>query len=300
MRNNARELRAMLASGKTVVVPSADDPLTATMVKKLGFDGVYLGSYSGSARTIGVVDSGLISQTEMTSRIQYVSAANPEQIVFADGESGFGNPLNVARTVRMYEAAGAAAMQLNDTAQIDDRCPYIGLPEIPPVSIEEMQARIQTAQSAKTNPDFFIYCPASGATMEERVERSYAYLEAGADSVFLGWKDYRELEAFASAMSMTSKPLKVSTYPFATHHPSVQDLTDMGYKIIFFVLHTLYAAAGAEWRALRELKETGNVSESSRQFVGHDQLLELLGIDEVKAQGLEYERRLKSVGSEGI
>jgi 2-methylisocitrate lyase-like PEP mutase family enzyme len=288
MKPSAR-LRKMLDNGDAVVVPGVDDPLAAKMARELGFKAVYVGSFSNSARMLGMVDAGYITQTEMAQRVRYICEAVPDMIVFADGEHGFGNPLSLKRTINLFEHAGASGMQFNDTSQDDSRCPFIGLPDTDAVPIADMQAKIRFANAGRTDPDFLVYCPAKGSTMDEKITRARAYLGVGAGSVFGTWKDRADLKAFADGLKDLGRPLKVSCYPFVDVHPSVQELTAMGYQLIYFVLHTMYAAAQAEHLMLRELAETGNVMQSLARSIPHQRLLDVLGIDDVKREGLEFE-----------
>jgi 2-methylisocitrate lyase-like PEP mutase family enzyme len=278
----------MLDNGKAVVVPGVDDPLGAKMARELGFEAIYVGSYSASATMLGQPDAGFVTQTEMAQRIRYITDAVPDMIVFGDGEHGFGGPLNLKRTINSYEHAGASALQFNDTAQIESRCPFIGLPDTTPLPLEEMLAKIRFANQVRTDPDFLIYTPAKGDTTAERVERARAYLKAGAGSVFATWKTKDDLREFADGLKDLGRPLKSSCYPFAPQHPSVRELTEMGYQIIFFVLHPLYVAAQAVWDLLKELKETGNVTTSLQRAIPHERLLAVLGIEDVKRDGFQH------------
>ena len=282
------KLRRMLENGETVVVPGIDDPLGAKMARELGFAAAYVGSYSLSARMLGQPDAGYVTQTEMARQINYIADAVPDMIIFGDAEHGFGGPLNLKRTISLFEKAGASAMQFNDTAQIESRCPFIGLPDAEGLPLHEMEAKIRWANQVRTDPDFFIYTPAKGDTTDERVERARAYLKAGAASVFSTWKTKEDLRAFAAGLKDLGRPIKASCYPFAPEHPSVRELAAMGYQIIFFVLHPLYVAAQAEWDLLKELRDTGNVVNTLARAISHEKLLSVLGIEDVKRDGFKY------------
>ncbi len=288
MKPSAR-LRRLLENGEAVVVPGVDTPLGAKMARELGFLAVYVGSYSASATMLGQPDAGYVTQTEMAERIRYIADVVPDMIIFGDGEHGYGGPLNLKRTINLYEKAGASAMQFNDTAQIESRCPFIGLPDTEAVSLEEMVAKIKFANQARTDPDFLVYTPAKGDTNDERITRARAYLEAGAGSVFATWKTSADLKEFAHGLKDLGRPLKSSCYPFAPEHPPVGDLKAMGYQIIFFVLHPLYVAAQAEWELLKELSETGNVTNALRRAIPHEKLLAILGIEDVKRDGFQHQ-----------
>jgi len=282
------KLRRLVDNGETIVVPGIDDPLGAKMARELGFQAVYVGSYSLSARVLGQPDAGYVTQTEMARQIRYIADAVPDMIIFGDAEHGFGGPLNLRRTVNLFEKAGASAMQFNDTAQIESRCPFIGLPDVEALPIHEMEAKIKWANQARTDGDFLIYTPAKGDTIDERIGRARAYLRAGAGSVFSTWKTREELKAFAAGLKDLGRPVKSSCYPFAPEHPSVDELKGMGYQIIFFVLHPLYVAAQAEWELLKELSETGNITNSLPRAIPHEKLLAILGIEDLKRDGFQY------------
>jgi 2-methylisocitrate lyase-like PEP mutase family enzyme len=280
-------VQELLNKGEVVVVPGVEDPLTARIAERVGFKAVYIGSYGMTARMLGSPDVGLITLLEMVDRVDRVANAT-NLAIFVDGESGFGSPLNLKRTINSFEKAGAAGMQLNDSYQIESRCPYIGLPDSQVLPIKDHVARIKAANEVRTDEHFMIYSSCRGKDMTETIDRARAFLDAGAASVFHGWEKLEEMKSFVRELKDMGKPIKASCYPFANTHPSVDELADMGYQLIFFVLHSLYAAAKTELGLLQELKETGNVKGYLDRLIAHDELLDILGLNEIKQFAKRY------------
>ena len=176
-------LRQRLNSGKLVVAPGAHNGLSARLVQDAGFEAVYM-TGSGVANTLtGGADVGLLTMTEMTMMARFCAQAVNIPVI-SDADTGYGNAINVIRTVREYELAGVAAIHLEDQVN-PKRCGSIAGKEVIP--IEEACGKIRAAVDARTDPDFVIIArtDARGATgFADAVKRGQRYHEAGADMVF--------------------------------------------------------------------------------------------------------------------
>jgi 2-methylisocitrate lyase-like PEP mutase family enzyme len=178
-----RDFRARLNSGKLLVAPGAHNGLSARLVQDAGYEAVYM-TGSGVANTLtGGADVGLLTMTEMTMMARFCAQAVGIPVI-SDADTGYGNAINVIRTVREYELAGVAAIHIEDQVS-PKRCGSIAGKEV--IAIEEACGKIQAAVDARTDPDFVIVArtDARGATgFADAVKRGQRYHAAGADMVF--------------------------------------------------------------------------------------------------------------------
>ncbi|MEG2418992.1 MAG: 2,3-dimethylmalate lyase, partial [Eubacterium sp.] len=182
--NTAAKMRELLSTKKMVVAPGAHDAMTAKVIGRLGFDAVYMTGYGQSASHLGQPDVGLLTMTEMVARANAIVEAAGVPVI-ADADTGFGNAVNVMRTVREYEKAGVAVIQLEDQV-MPKKCGHMVGREI--VSKEEMVGKIKAAVDTRVNPDFMIMARTDARTtkgIDEALERGLAYKEAGADIIFI-------------------------------------------------------------------------------------------------------------------
>src|SRR6201993_766742 len=145
-------LRALLASGQTIVAPGAFDPLAARLVEEAGFPAVYMTGFGTSAALLGRPDVGLLTMTEMVDNAGRIAAAVDIPVI-ADADTGYGNPVNVIRTVREYEAAGVSAIHIEDQVQ-PKKCGHMDGKQV--IGAKEMAAKIAAAVAARRSPDFLI------------------------------------------------------------------------------------------------------------------------------------------------
>src|SRR5919202_5644294 len=190
-------LRAMLRSGTMMVAPFVLNAFHARIAEAIGFPVVYMTGF-GTAAERGYPDVGLMTQTEMVENARYMASA-VDVPVFCDADTGYGNPLNVTRTIREYERAGVAAIHLEDQV-FPKKCGFFAGKQVIP--LEEHVQKIRAALDARTDPDFAIIarCDAYAVTgWEDTVRRCRAYREAGADLVFVdGIKTREDLQRYAT------------------------------------------------------------------------------------------------------
>ena len=190
-------LRQMLSSDDMVVAPFVLNALHAKIAESVGFNAVYM-TGAGTAAERGFPDVGLLTMTEMVANAKYI--ANAVDIpVICDSDSGYGNPLNVRRSVQEYEAAGVAAIHIEDQV-FPKKCGFFEGKQVIPV--EDHVQKIHAALDARRDPDFVIIarCDAYAVTgWEDTIRRCQAYVEAGADVVFVDGiksdEDIRNLRA---------------------------------------------------------------------------------------------------------
>jgi 2-methylisocitrate lyase-like PEP mutase family enzyme len=179
----ASRFRELLRRDGMIVAPGAYDCITARMIARAGFDCVYM-TGAGTAATLGYPDFGLVTMSEMVDNAGRIAAA-VELPVIADADTGYGNELNVTRTVREYEARGVAGIHIEDQG-FPKKCGHLDDKEI--VSREDWLAKIRAAAAARRTPDFAIIARTDARAVlgfDEAVARGNAALAAGADMVFL-------------------------------------------------------------------------------------------------------------------
>src|SRR3954466_2224632 len=179
----AARFRELLQRDGMVVAPGAYDCITARLIERAGFDAVYM-TGAGTAATLGYPDFGLVTMSEMVANAPRIAAA-VELPVIADADTGYGNELNVVRTVREYETAGVAGIHIEDQG-FPKKCGHLEEKEIVPG--EDWLAKIRAAASARRSPDFLIIARTDSravAGFDEAVARANAALGAGADMAFV-------------------------------------------------------------------------------------------------------------------
>ena len=180
----AARLRALLESGQTIVAPGAFDPLGARLVEEAGFPAVYMTGFGTSAALLGRPDVGLLTMTEMVDNAGRIAACVDIPVI-ADADTGYGNALNVIRTVGAYEAAGVAGIHLEDQVA-PKKCGHMEGKLVIPAA--EMAAKVRAAADARTQPEFVIIARTDARAvegLERALERGRMYRDAGADALFI-------------------------------------------------------------------------------------------------------------------
>ncbi len=272
-----RRLRELLDK-QTVVLPGAFNALTAIQIERAGFNAVYV-SGAGLAAARGLPDIGLLSMTDVLS--DSATIANAVAIpALADADTGFGPPLAVMRTVREFERAGLAGIQLEDQ-DMPKKCGH--LPGKRLVSTREMVGKILAATDARRDPDFLLVARTdarAGEGLDAAVHRARAYVDAGADAIFPeALESADEFRAFAVQLAREGAkvPLVANMTEFGkTPYLSVSEFEDLGYRLVLFPVTTLRVATKAIERLLIELKRRGSQRDSLSHMHTRPQLYDLL------------------------
>ena len=202
MRKTTR-LKKLLTDKALLVAPGAYDVLSAKVIEMAGFDAVYMTGYGTSASILGEPDVGLLTMNEMVEHARNIAQA-VDIPVLADGDTGYGNPLNIRRTVSEYERAGVCAIQLEDQV-FPKRCGHMLGRKV--IAMEEMVQKIKAATDARQDDDFVIIARTDARTsfgLEEALRRGKAYSEAGADVIFIeSPENVEELKAINEAFRGT-------------------------------------------------------------------------------------------------
>ncbi|WP_352419335.1 isocitrate lyase/PEP mutase family protein [Proteiniborus sp.] len=271
-------LRQLLNDKEILVAPGAHDALTARVIEKSGFKAVYMTGYGQAASVLGKPDIGLLSMTEMLDRARkFASAVNIP--VIADGDTGFGNAITVMRTVEEYEAAGVAAIQLEDQVA-PKRCGHMLGRKV--VSLEEMVGKIKAAVAARKDPDFVIIARTDARTIlgiDEAIKRAKAYEEAGADVIFV------ESVESVEEMKRVNSEIKVPTLanmveggrtPLLTN----KELEEVGYNLVIYPTASTYVTAKAMFGLMEELKVNGTTAKSFDKMITFADFNDLVGLGE--------------------
>ena len=264
------KLRQMLNSGHMVVAPFVLNALHAKIAESVGFQAVYM-TGAGTAAERGFPDVGLLTMTEMVANAKYI--ANAVDIpVICDADTGYGNPLNVQRTVREYESAGVAAIHLEDQVS-PKKCGFFEGKQVIPV--EEHVQKIKAALDARTDPEFVVIarCDAYAVTgWEDTINRCNSYMEAGADMVFVdGIKSEADIQNYAKDMAGLPRMYNGDLM-------NTKDMNALGYKLMICG-STIWLIYQQVKESFEELKNNGAV-DPARYGTRWD-VAELLGLDEV-------------------
>jgi 2-methylisocitrate lyase-like PEP mutase family enzyme len=243
----------MLASGQMITAPFVLNAFHAKIAEAVGFDAVYM-TGAGTAAEKGFPDVGLLTMTEMVSNAKYIANAVGIPVV-SDADTGYGNPLNVRRTVREYESAGVAGIHIEDQV-FPKKCGFFDGKQVIPM--EEAVQKIRAALDARTDPDFVIIarCDAYAVTgWEDTVRRCRAYIDAGADLVFVdGVKTLDDLRNYAADLRDLPRMYNGDLLP-------TQEVAAQGFKLMICG-STIWLVYKQVRDAFEELKETGRVDPS--------------------------------------
>src|SRR5437667_1098898 len=195
-----RRLRKLLSSSEPIVAPGAYDALSARLIAQAGFQVVYMTGFGTAASVLGQPDVGLLTMSEMVSRAAALAAVVGDVPLIADADTGYGNPINVRRTVREYERVGVAAIHIEDQVW-PKKCGHMEGKQVIPV--DEMVQKIRAAVDARQDPDFAIIARTDANAvygLEDALLRGQAYREAGADAIFIeAPRSIAELQAIKQA-----------------------------------------------------------------------------------------------------
>lgn len=266
-------LRSLIEQGP-VMLPGVFGPLIAKMAERIGFQAAYLSGGALSAFS-GVPDIGLLGLAEFAAEARRLTSATSLPLI-ADADTGFGEALNVERTVREYEAAGLAGLHLEDQ-QMPKRCGHLSGKSL--VEPDSMVAKIRAAVAARRDPDFFIIArtDARGVNgFDDAVERAKRYRDAGADAIFPeALKDLGEFERFAQRVN---GPLLANMTEFGQSALfDTRTLGDLGYRLILFPLTAFRSAMRAAEETLTDLFTHGTQNASVPRMQTRLELYDLLG-----------------------
>jgi 2,3-dimethylmalate lyase len=274
-------LRERFEAGEMVLAPGCYDALGARLIEEAGFPAAYMTGFGSAASRLGRPDIGLMSMPEMVDNARRIVSAIAIPVV-ADADTGYGNSINVIRTVQEYEAAGVAAIHLEDQV-MPKKCGHMEGKQV--VAAEEMASKIAAAVAARRSPDFLIIARTDARAVEgldAALARARAYREAGADALFVE-APQSESEIRAVADAFPDVPL-LFNYAEGGKTPAVSYdfLRELGFALVIFPLTLLLTATGAMRAALARVKADGTPIELLASMVAFEEFLDLVGIDEIR------------------
>lgn len=283
-------LRTLLDAGRPVLAPGAYDCLSARLIEAAGFDAAYMTGFGAAAGLIGRPDVGLLTATEMTDQARRIAAAIDVPLI-ADADTGYGNPLNVIRTVRDYENAGVAAIQLEDQVA-PKRCGHLTGKSV--VATGEMIAKLDAAVHARTDPDLLIIARTDAAAVEgldAAIERARRYADAGADLLFVEAPGSTE-EVHAIATRLGGHRL-VFNWAEGGRTPGLcrETLTELGFALVLFPIGALLAATGAIGSLLEAIRRDGTPIAVLPELPSFDEFTEFIGLPEIHELSARFTER---------
>jgi methylisocitrate lyase len=279
-----RRLRDAWEAG-AIQVPGVFNALVARMAERQGFRAVYLSGAALSAAA-GVPDVGLLTLPEFVDEARKITSATQLPLL-CDADTGFGEALNVERTVRLFESAGVAGIHLEDQV-LPKRCGHLSGKQLVPA--ETMAAKIRAAVAARTDPDFVIIArtDARGVTgLDDVIHRANLYLTAGADAIF---PEALENEAeFARAAKEISAPLLANMTEFGrSPNLDFHALAGLGYRLVLYPVTAFRTAVRAALETLATILKDGHQRELLPRMLSRADLYDLLGYQDYETRDRRY------------
>ncbi|MFL5705386.1 MAG: oxaloacetate decarboxylase [Ktedonobacteraceae bacterium] len=281
-------LRELLAQPELLVAPGAYDALSARLIAQAGFPAVYMTGFGTAASVLGQPDVGLLTMSEMVSRAAALAAVVGERPLIADADTGYGNPINVRRTVHEYERAGVAAIHIEDQIW-PKKCGHMEGKQVIP--LDEMVQKIRAAVDARQDPDFVIIARTDANAvygLEDALHRGRAYREAGADVIFI--EAPRSLEELrAIARTFPDVPLLYNWAESGKTPPlSLEEIHALGFKLVIFPVSLLFAATHTLLSLLEVLKQGQTPTVFTERMISFSQFTDQVGLPDIQALERRY------------
>jgi methylisocitrate lyase len=275
-----KNLRNMLKSKKSLVIPGVYDALGAKIAQKVGFEAMFQTGYGTSATLFGMPDYGFIGAAETVDNARRICRAVSVPVI-VDSDTGYGNALSVWKIVKELESAGAAGIFLEDQ-RWPKRCGHMQGKEVIPQ--EEYTEKLSAALDARESKDFIIVARTDARATEgldAAIERGKQNKKTGANAIFV--EAPRSLEEMKKIGKEINAPLVANMIEGgATPLSSAETLNKMGFKIILYPLSVLYANTFATMNILKELKKSGNTTKYKQKVVNFDQFNDLVELPKFK------------------
>jgi 2,3-dimethylmalate lyase len=267
-------LRELLAGPDPVLAPGAYDAMSARLVERAGFPAVYMTGFGASASLLGRSDVGLLSFAEMAGHARRLAQAVSVPLI-ADADDGYGNPLNVMRTVREYAAAGVAALHVEDQVA-PKRCGHMDGKDV--IDAAEMVEKVRAAVEARGDGELLIIARTDARAIEgldAALERARLYRDAGADALFVEAPETEE-EIAAVAEAFPDVPLVFNWVDGGkTPQLPLDRISELGFALVIYPVTTLFAAARAVADVLDRIGE--------HDVPSFDAFTEMIGLPEMRA-----------------
>lgn len=279
-------LRTLFSTDNIVVAPGAHDALTARVIEKAGFSAIYMTGYGQAASHLGGPDVGLLSLTEMVDRARNMAACVDIPVI-ADADTGFGNAINVIRTVREYESAGVAAIQLEDQVS-PKRCGHMIGRDV--IAGEEMVGKIRAAVDARKDDGLMIIARTDARTVygiDEALERGKAYEEAGADIIFIeSPENVEEMKRINEVINIPTLANMVE----GGRTPLLKndELSAIGFDLVIYPTASTYMTSKTMMQLMEHLMKEGTTRGLMDRMVTFSEFNELIGLTRINELGKKY------------
>ena len=288
-KRQVSRLAELLRGSEPILAPGAYDALTARLIEQAGFPAVYMTGFGTSASLLGRPDVGLLTMSQMVDNARRIAQAVDVPVI-ADADTGYGNPLNVIRTVQEYELAGVSAIHIEDQVT-PKKCGHMENKQVIPAA--EMVEKIHAAVEARISNDFLIIARTDALAvegLEGALRRARAYREAGADILFVEAPQNEE-EVTEVARAFPGVPLLFNWAEGGKTPPMpLERLKEFGYRIVIFPISTLLTAAKAIRTALEEIKADGTPARMFPDRTAFQEFNKMIGLGEIQ----ELEKRFAS------
>jgi 2-methylisocitrate lyase-like PEP mutase family enzyme len=284
--NSRQVLKQLFKRDRLLVAPGCFDGLSARLVEEAGFEAAYL-SGGAVARSMGIPDIGLVTMSEVIERAAQVVSAVKIPVI-ADADTGYGNAVNLVRSVKEFERTGVAAIHIEDQIT-PKRCGHLDGKEVIP--LREMEKKLEAALASRSDPDFCIIArtDARGVHgLEDAIRRGRAFAELGVDAVFIeAPQSEAELEEIPRALP--NVPLLVNVFKGGkTPMLPVDRLQQLGYRIAIYPSETQRAAIHAMRQALGLLKRDGTTEKMDDALTTFKERDKVVGLDEWQQLEKQY------------
>jgi 2,3-dimethylmalate lyase len=275
-------LRELLSAGPPVMAPGAYDALSARLIEQAGFDVVYMTGFGTTASLIGRPDVGLLSGSEMVENARRIVAAVDVPVI-ADADTGYGNAINVVRTVQLYEQAGVAGIQLEDQVT-PKKCGHMTGKQL--IGADEMVGKLRAAVEARRDPDLLVIARTDAVAVtgtDDAIARARAFADAGADVLFVeAPTSEADIERVAAELRGVA-PLVFNWAEGGRTPPlSLERITELGFSLVIYPIGTLLAATAGIRSLLATLKGDGVPTAALDDLPAFGEFTDLIGLPEVQ------------------
>ncbi|MCX7253017.1 MAG: isocitrate lyase/PEP mutase family protein [Burkholderiales bacterium] len=280
MSDGRRAFADRLQENHLIVAPGVFEMVSLRLADRMNFEALYMTGYGTVASLLGLPDAGLATFSDMLGRVTAMASMAKSPLI-ADGDTGYGGLLNVRHTIRGYENAGAAAIQLEDQ-EFPKKCGHT--PGRRVISLEEMVQKIQVAVDARVDPHFKIIARTDARTtlgLDEALRRGEAYARAGADILFIESPESIEEMAIIcqnfKGIPMIANMVEKGRTPVLTKN----ELQELGYRLAIFPVTALLAATQAMAAVYEQFKQMGSSVDISQDLYDFTELSKLMGFEDV-------------------
>lgn len=284
MMMKRERLKELIETDQLLQAPGVYDGLTARIAANQGFDAVYMTGF-GTAAAFGLPDIGLLTMSEMVANAARIAEAVDIPLI-ADADTGYGNPINVVRTVQEYEKAGIAAIHIEDQTW-PKRCGHTSGKSI--IETEDMVGKIKAAVDTRKDPNFLIIARTDAIAtdgFDKAIERSHRYAEAGADMLFVEAPTDKEQTGKIPEL-LSPIPTLLNLAPL-TPSFTREEIQEMGYSLAIYPGVCLAPMVAACTSELKDLNETGEPSHVENLLQIFGELVRLLGVEDYRALEEKY------------